>query len=154
MKMVIPVALQNLYWAVLIFVLTYGAIVVVLGFLLVRLPSNYFCEAASSNQPIGGYQASWTLRMAKNLTGAVLIILGGIVSLPGVPGPGLLILLLGIMLADFRRKRRFEQWLVRRPGVLTTINRIRSWFHKTPLFLEGCPTGLLPDERRCENRDH
>ena len=147
--MVLPLEMdwRNLYWAGLIFVLTYGAIFFLLGMLLVRLPSNYFCEPAQSNFPIRGYEGCWTLRMVKNLTGGVLIILGGIVALPGIPGPGLLILLLGIMLADFRGKRRFEQWLVRRPGVLITINTIRGWFDKAPIFLGSDPFHPLPKER-------
>src|SRR5437870_2876918 len=117
---------QNLYWAGLIFVLTYGAILAVLGFLLARLPPNYFSKPANCNVRSGGYEANRAVRIAKTLAGVVLIILGGIIALPGVPGPGLLIMLVGIILADFRGRRRFEQWLVRRPGVLITINTIRN----------------------------
>src|SRR2546428_5485283 len=129
----------NLYWASLIVALIYGAIFFLLGFLLVRLPSNYFCEPPKCNFPIRRYEAGRALRIGKKLTGGVLIILGGIIALPGIPGPGLLILLLGIMLSDFRGKRRFEQWLVSRPGVFITMNKIRDWLHKAAICLGRGP---------------
>jgi hypothetical protein len=48
-------------------------------------------------------------------------------------------MLMGLMLTDFPGKRRLEIWLVRRPGVLATINRLRHFFSKPPMFLEDPP---------------
>ena len=43
----------------------------------------------------------WTGLILKNLLGVLLVILGGIMTLPGVPGPGILTILLGVMLLNF-----------------------------------------------------
>jgi hypothetical protein len=68
----------------------------------------------------------WAWTIAKNLAGYVAIVAGCVLALPGVPGPGLPIVVLGILLIDIPRKR----WLVRRllstPGVVRGINSIRA----------------------------
>ena len=72
----------------------------------------------------------------KNMLGVALVILGIIMSLPGVPGQGLLTILLGLMLLDLPGKRGWEQKLVKRPKVLQTINQLRGKFGKPPLVLD------------------
>jgi hypothetical protein len=57
-------------------------------------------------------------------------------SLPGVPGQGILTILLGLMLLDLPGKRAWEQKLVKRPKVLQTINQLRGKFGKPPLVLD------------------
>jgi hypothetical protein len=57
-------------------------------------------------------------------------------TLPGVPGPGLLTVLLGIMLLDFPGKRALELRLVRRQQVHRTIDRVRKRYGKPPLLLD------------------
>jgi hypothetical protein len=59
-----------------------------------------------------------------------------VLSLPGVPGQGVLTILLGVMLLDFPGKRGLELKLVSRPKVLNTINRIRHRFDRPPLLLD------------------
>jgi len=54
----------------------------------------------------------------------VLVVLGIIMALPGVPGPGILTIVLGVMLLNFPGKRRLERWLIRRPMVLSAMNRL------------------------------
>jgi hypothetical protein len=131
----------NLIWVLAIVLLTSASGFAVMGFLLVRMPADYFCERTQegflSEKRTGVHQ--WIGRLAKNLLGGVIIILGAVAALPGIPGPGLLIMLAGLMLTDFPGKRRFEIWLVRRPGVLATINRLRLFFRKPPMFLEDKP---------------
>jgi uncharacterized membrane protein YbaN (DUF454 family) len=63
--------------------------------------------------------------MLKNLLGALVVALGIVLSLPGVPGPGLLTILLNMMLLDFRGRRSLERWLVSRPAVFGLINALR-----------------------------
>jgi hypothetical protein len=57
-------------------------------------------------------------------------------SLPGVPGQGVLTILLGVMLLDFPGKRRLEYKLISQPRVFNNINRLRARFDKPPLELE------------------
>jgi hypothetical protein len=57
-------------------------------------------------------------------------------SIPGVPGQGILTILLGIMLLDLPGKRDLENKLVSRPQVLKTINKLRHKFGKPNLILD------------------
>jgi len=63
-------------------------------------------------------------------------LLGILMSLPGVPGQGLLTILLGIMLLDFPGKRGLEYKLVSKPRVRDAINKLRHKFDKPDLILE------------------
>jgi len=58
-----------------------------------------------------------------------------VLSLPGVPGQGLLTVLLGIMLLDFPGRHRLEQKLLSKPSIVNTINKLRERFGKQPLQL-------------------
>lgn len=109
----------------------------VVSVLLVRLPSNYFCHSRprrfwTDRHPL----IRWTGLVAKNLLGALAVVLGVILTLPGIPGPGLLMVLIGIMLLDFPRKREWERRLVSRPRILGTINQLRRRYGKPPLILD------------------
>jgi hypothetical protein len=122
---------DSLFWIGSIFLVTYGTSFGLLSFVLLRLPVTYFCQPATLTQDDN---PRWLLRLARNLVAGVLLLLGGIMTLPVVPGPGFLTLLLGLLLADVRGKRPAELWLVGRPGVLTSINRLRNWLHKGPFL--------------------
>ena len=73
--------------------------------------------------------------ICKNLLGFLLVALGIVLSLPGVPGQGLLTILIGAMLVNFPGKRACERWLLQRRGVLTTINKLRVKAGRAPLQL-------------------
>jgi hypothetical protein len=78
----------------------------------------------------------WGGLVLKNLLGAFLVLFGVVMSLPGVPGQGVLTILLGVMLLDFPGKRQLELKLVSRPKVLRTVNGIRRRFDRPPLVLD------------------
>jgi hypothetical protein len=137
----------NLIWALIIALLTSASGFAVIGFLVVRMPAGYFCERTQgdfSKKRKGIHR--WIGRLVKNVFGGVIILLGAVASLPGVPGPGLLIMLAGLMLTDFPGKRRLELWLASRPGVLATINRLRNFYAKPPIFLEDPLKIKAPDK--------
>jgi hypothetical protein len=112
-------------------VLSLGAVMTV----LVRLPATYFQDddvsTSTGRHPI----IRGIAVILKNIFGAFLIILGLFLSLPGVPGQGILTILIGVMLLNFPGKRRLERWLVSRPRVLPVINGLRARFGKPPLLL-------------------
>src|SRR5262245_18897568 len=56
--------------------------------------------------------------VAKNVAGVLLIALGLLMELPGIPGQGFLTIIIGITLLDFPGKRRIERRLIGRPAVL------------------------------------
>jgi len=70
---------------------------------------------------------------AKNVAGVVLVLLGLVMALPGIPGQGILTMIVGITLIDFPGKRGLERRLIGRPRVLHTINRLRARFGRAPL---------------------
>jgi hypothetical protein len=111
--------------------LSLGAVIAV----LVRLPATYFRDddvsASSGRHPI----VRGIALILKNMVGALVILLGLFLSLPGIPGQGMLTILIGVMLLNFPGKRRLERWLVSRPRVLPVINRLRARFGKPPLLL-------------------
>ena len=121
-------------------VVSLGGLAVV-GVLLVRLPADYFCDSSSRDFWIDRHPIiRRTGLVVKNVLGAMLVGLGVLLSLPGVPGPGLLTILIGVMLLDFPGKRRLERWLISRPTILRTINRLRRRYKKPPLVWTGSGT--------------
>ena len=122
---------------VLLFLVTFAISLAIVSFIMVNIPSDYFRK----NRP----RELWADRHAavrfvaifvKNLLGVVLVVLGIAMSIPGVPGQGILTILLGIMLLDFPGKRDLEHRLVSRPRVLSTINRLRHRFGRDELVLD------------------
>jgi hypothetical protein len=107
-------------------VLTVGSLALVLKVVL-ALPEDYF----EAEQP---RRAAWTARrVTQNVGGLVLIVVGAVLSIPGVPGQGLLTILIGVFLVDFPERRRLERALLRQRGVLPALNRLRARFRRPPL---------------------
>lgn len=131
--------LANLTWpriglGVLMFVVMFVVATGIVSFVVVKLPADYFDPARDKTSFKDRHPI---IRMvgiiAKNLAGVVLILLGIVMSLPGVPGPGLVTILLGIMLLDFPGKHELEHKLVSRPSVLKKVNDLRKRFGKLPM---------------------
>ena len=74
--------------------------------------------------------------VAKNVLGLVFVVLGVIMAVPGVPGPGVLTVLLGVMMLDFPGKRDLEARFLGQPRVYSAVNALRSKFGKPPLMLD------------------
>jgi hypothetical protein len=128
--------------AVGVFVVSLAASVLVLGGLLVRLPATYFLDRHNRDLWIDQHPSiRWTGILFKNAAGLGLVLFGLLLSLPGVPGQGLLTILLGLILLDFPGKRRLERWILRRPGILVRVNRLRHRFGRPPLQLQD-PSGV------------
>ena len=68
--------------------------------------------------------------------GLLLIVVGVILSIPGVPGQGLLTIVVGVMLLDIPGKHRLVRAVVRRKGVLKNLNRLRASFGRPPLVID------------------
>lgn len=128
---------RNALMGVLIFASTFVINLAIVTLILVKIPADHFAEKHPAKFWSG---PNPTLRAAgiigKNILGALLVALGVVLSVPGVPGQGLLTILLGIMLLDFPGKRHLEQKLLRRPGIVKSIDRLRARFGKPPLELD------------------
>jgi hypothetical protein len=115
--------------SVVMFVLS----VVGVPFFLARLPVDYYSKheqkrlgLEGTNQPL-----RTLLRLAKNVLGALLVVLG--IFMLVLPGQGLLTLLVGIMLVDFPGKYRLERRILSSPRVLRVVNALRKRSGKPPL---------------------
>ena len=115
------------------FLLSLGAgLAVVFG-----LPHDYFVRGPDRTGFWYSHPAlRITLLVAKNLLGVLVFVVGFLMALPLVPGPGVLFMLLGLGLVDFPGKRSLEQRLLRVPRVLTSVNRLRTGFGRPPILTE------------------
>jgi hypothetical protein len=86
--------------------------------------------------PNNSFLVRWGAVILKNLLGVFLVGLGIILSLPGVPGQGLLTILLGLIMLDIPGKRPLEARIIKRPAVRAAINKLRARFNKPPLVLD------------------
>ena len=122
---------------VLIFLVTFVVNLAIVTFILVKLPTDYFKKNRKTKFWSGPRPAVHAAKViGKNLLGVLLVAIGIVLSLPGVPGQGLLTVLLGVMLVDFPGKRTVEQKLLKRPAITNAITRLRQKFGKAPLQLD------------------
>jgi len=122
---------------VLIFLGTFLANIALVSFMLIKIPADYFKKNQKTQFWVGPNPALHAARMiGKNILGVILILIGIILSIPGVPGQGLLTILLGVVLVDFPGKRHLERKLLSRQEIVKTIDRLRKKFDKPPLELD------------------
>lgn len=135
-QFITSISLRSLAIGVGIFLVTFAANLALVSLILVKIPADYFKQSHTKflhNQtPVVRVLAI----IGKNLVGVILVVLGILLSLPGVPGQGVLTILLGVMLLDFPGRRRFEHWIVSSPKVFNTVNKLRNRFDKPPLVLD------------------
>ena len=74
--------------------------------------------------------------VAKNLAGVVLVLLGLIMAIPGVPGQGLLTAVIGITLLNLPGKLKVERRLLRMAALRRGLNRLRARWHRPPLEID------------------
>ena len=130
-------AWDTMAWIILLVgILTLVGSIAIAAFFLIRLPATYF-HPSHQRRFMDDYH--WVIRscgiVLKNAIGVLLIALGIVMSLPGVPGQGLLMLLIGLMLVDFPGKRALEYKIISHRTVLRLVNQLRSRFARPPLIL-------------------
>ncbi len=133
----VSITIKKAILASVVFVVTFAVSLGVITLILVSLPPTYFQESHSrvfweDRHPY----VRWAGLIGKNALGVLLVLLGILMSLPGIPGQGILTILLGIMLLDLPGKRRVESKILKQPKVLAKINRLRHRFSKPPLVLD------------------
>lgn len=108
-----------------------------IGIVMVKVPPHYFSPHHERDfLPGSPWLVRWGAVIAKNIAGVFLILLGIILSLPGVPGQGILTILLGLIFLDIPGKRPLEARIIKRPSVLSAINKLRAKYNKPPLELD------------------
>lgn len=138
-----------LLWGAIALVVSFALSTVVMILVLIRLPATFFHDANSWTLFQSAHPAlRWAGRITKNLVGILAILLGMALALPGIPGPGLAILVVGIMLVDFPGRRRLVRRLISHPRVLSTLNSWRGRFGRSPLLSESRLTDRCSKKRR------
>lgn len=120
-----------------LFAVSFAVSTAIAIFVLIRLPAEYFHsqhprEFWIERHPVLRYAGL----LLKNALGLVVFAVGVILTMPGIPGPGVVTILIAITLLDFPGKRSLERWLVSRPPVLHAINRLRRRFGREDLRLD------------------
>lgn len=118
------------------FVISLLASVIAVPWVIVRLPADYFRRNRPHRPPFAGFPYAMRLPLifAKNLLGLVLVGIGIMFLL--MPGQGVIVILIGVLLLDFPRKKELERWLISRGPILKLANWIRAKWHKEPLRLD------------------
>src|SRR5262245_16527763 len=121
---VASISWSKVLWFVAIFLATFALSLAEVTFLLVKLPADYFLERKArrfwaDKSPFW----RWLAIIGKNALGMVHVLLGIVLSLPGVPGQGALTILIGVMMLDVPGVRWLERKLVRRPRIRSAIDR-------------------------------
>jgi hypothetical protein len=122
---------------VALFVISLTLSFLAIGLVMVKVPPNYFSTHYQRDfLPNSPWLVRWGAVIAKNIAGVFLILLGIVLSLPGVPGQGFLTILLGLIFLDIPGKRPFEAKIIQRPTVLAAINKLRLKYGKPPLIMD------------------
>jgi hypothetical protein len=110
---------------------------VCIGVVMVKIPENYFSSHYQQDfMPGSSWIVRWGAVIGKNILGVLLVVLGLILSLPGVPGQGILTILLGLIMLDIPGKRPLEARIIKRPAILAAINDLRARYNKPPLVMD------------------
>lgn len=125
---------RKILLGVAIFLVSFFANLGIVTWILVKLPADHFSKSRKTKFWAGPRPWVHAAKViGKNIGGVLLVALGIVLSLPGVPGQGLLTVLLGIMLLDFPGRHHLEQKLLSRPSIVNSINKLRGRFGKKPL---------------------
>jgi len=131
-----------IWWLAAFSVITFVGSLIAIPVVVLRLPTDYFSPRRSQaarwreRQPL----ARIILTVLKNLCGFILVLAGIIMSIPPMPGQGLLTILIGLSLMDFPGKLALELRIVRLKPVHKGINWIRAKGNKPPLEIPGLET--------------
>ena len=120
-------------WLGGISLLTFLGTLIVVPWLVVRIPSDYFIHRKRRRQqrhPV----VKIMIVIAKNSMGCVFLITG--VCMLVLPGQGLLTMFVGVMLLDFPGKYQVERRAVSCRPVLRSVNWLRQRTGRDPLLVK------------------
>lgn len=119
-------------WLGILSVVTFAGSLIAIPWIIARLPANYFIRhhqmvaMRHERHPV----IAKIIFIARNTMG-VLLLLAGIAMLV-LPGQGIITLLIGVSLMDFRKKHAVVDYLVRRPRVMRMLNWVRQKEQRLP----------------------
>ena len=104
---------------------------ILLPFMIVRLPEEYFLESHRPRPLSRNLIVHLILTALKNVLGLGFVVLG--LLLLFVPGQGILTVIVGLTIMNYPGKFKLERWLVMRPRVLPALNWLRQHYGEPPL---------------------
>jgi uncharacterized membrane protein SpoIIM required for sporulation len=109
--------------------------IVVIPWVIIKLPPDYFVYTKRETKKIFCHHpfCRALFLIFKNILGIALIISGIIMLF--IPGQGLLTIIIGVILTDFPYKYKIERWIISRPHILSTVNRLRKKAKQPPFTL-------------------
>ncbi len=114
--------LRHVVWFAAAILVTFVVGLLVLRTLVLRLPSDWFVREEPPR--------SRAARTARRIAGALLVLVG--MALLVLPGPGMLVVAMGIVLFDSPRKKALLAKLLTRPAIGDALDRARARAHKEP----------------------
>jgi hypothetical protein len=116
----------------LVSIITFVGSLVVIPWLIGRLPVNYFIqhrlkvEERHKRHPL----LARTIFVLRNGVGSLFLLAG--IAMLVLPGQGIFTILIGFSFMDFPQKHKLEEALFHRPGVVRTLNWLRRKQKKQP----------------------
>lgn len=123
-------------WLSFFSVLAFVASLIVIPWLVARLPADYFSAKRDSAPPsvVRSERFGPALRIAANLFGALLLLAG--VAMLVLPGQGVITIVVALGFLRFPGKRRFQRWLLARRGVSRVLDALRRRAGREPFRLD------------------
>ncbi|HJN64581.1 MAG: PGPGW domain-containing protein [Pirellulales bacterium] len=122
-----------LHWLLVCSVVMFVASLILLPYIVIRLPVDYFTRTAPTQFARQHPLVRLLLLGIKNLLGAIL--LGGGFIMLFTPGQGILAILIGLALIDLPGAHRLKMSLLARPRVIAALNKVRHLAHREPLLV-------------------
>ncbi|EKE75650.1 hypothetical protein [Gallaecimonas xiamenensis] len=108
------------------------ASMVVIPYLIVKMPANYFVREKRPRHWTALTLAWWLMR---NLLALVLFLAGFLMLF--LPGQGLLTILIALVVSDFPGKFALEKAVIRQSSVLKAVNWVRRRYQQPEVLVPG-----------------
>ena|SRR6185369_7670140 len=127
----------KIFIGIFLMVLSFVVSIAIVSFVMVKIPENYFHSDYEHHFLSEKHIVlRWTGIILKNIIGVFLILIGIVMTFPGVPGPGVLTILIGLIMIDLPGKRKAEAFIIKRPTILRAVNDLRARYKKPPFLLD------------------
>ena len=119
-----------------LFIISLVATIVIVPLVIIKIPADYFRSDVPPPQLFSRYPrpVRLALLLLKNLLGIGLVVMG--MAMLVLPGQGVIVILIGVLLLDFPGKDQIERWLISRGPILNFANWLRRKGRKSPLTLD------------------
>jgi len=131
-----------LFWGGLFSFLTVVLPLTVGPVVLSRLPADYFGPHRDAERSVSHHPyVRRLLSVLRNVAGAALVLFGLVLTV--LPGQGVITILAGLTLMDFRAKRRWMRRVLRRRPVRTSVDWMRRKMGSEPFLIEEEPRSAV-----------